>query len=77
MSWSRPNYIFGGANGSSISTFSKYTNHLNNSIMRGIQYINDSKGNRTRVVVDLRLYGKEFAAFLEGLNKKHGFILTV
>lgn len=40
--------------------------------MRGIQYINDNNGNRVKVVVDLTLYGREFAAFLDALSKKHG-----
>lgn len=39
--------------------------------MRGIQFINDNKGNRIKAVVDLTLYGKEFAAFVEELSKKY------
>ncbi len=38
--------------------------------MRGIQYLNDNRGNRIKAVVDLTIYGKEFAAFLEELSKK-------
>lgn len=36
--------------------------------MRGIQFIYDNQGNKTTAVVDLRRYGKEFAAFLQQLS---------
>ncbi|MCH2046755.1 MAG: NlpC/P60 family protein [Saprospiraceae bacterium] len=39
--------------------------------MKGIQYIADSQGRKTRVVVDLNRYGKEFAVFMESLRKKY------
>jgi len=39
--------------------------------MKGIQYINDNAGNPIKVVVDLQLYGKEFALFLQQLSAKY------
>jgi cell wall-associated NlpC family hydrolase len=39
--------------------------------MKGIQYINDNSGNPIKVVVDLQLYGKEFALFLQQLSAKY------
>jgi cell wall-associated NlpC family hydrolase len=39
--------------------------------MKGIQYLNDASGNPVRVVVDLQLYGREFALFLQQLEAKY------
>lgn len=39
--------------------------------MKGIQYVNDSNGNPIKAVVDLSLYSKEFALFLQQLAAKY------
>ncbi len=39
--------------------------------MKGIQYINDNTGKPIKVVLDLQLYGKEFALFLQQLSQKY------
>ena len=36
--------------------------------MRGIQYLNNSRGQRVKAIVDLNKYGKEFAAFVKSLE---------
>lgn len=38
--------------------------------LKGIQFLNDNQGKRIKAVVDLTLYEKEFAVFLEELAKK-------
>lgn len=45
--------------------------HSHTSFMKGIQYVNDSNGNPIKAVVDLSLYSKEFALFLQQLAAKY------
>lgn len=45
--------------------------HSHTYFMKGIQYVNDSNGNPIKAVVDLSLYSKEFALFLQQLAAKY------
>lgn len=44
--------------------------------LKGLQYLADNQGNKVKVVVDLTLYGKEFAVFAAELAKKYANTTT-
>ena len=45
---------------------------LPNMMLRGLQYFNDAQGRPNKVLVDLDLYGAEFAVFVQQLQQKYG-----